>query len=142
MNFPSPKQMLICYFSNLLIVMVSNKDFFIKIIYFIEAQLIYNFVLISTVQQSDSVIYTFSFIIFSTMAYHRILNIVLCDIQQDLSVYPFYTCQFASTNPKLPIHLSSILSTLLGNHASVLFVCEFVLTRISALTFGNFIHHY
>ena len=30
--------------------MVSNKDFFIKRFYFIEVQLIYNFVLISTVQ--------------------------------------------------------------------------------------------
>ena len=61
--------------------MVSNKDFFIKRFYFIEVQLIYNFVLISTVQQSDSVIYIFFSYSFSTVAYHRILNIVLCDTQ-------------------------------------------------------------
>ena len=142
MNFPSPKQMLIYYLSNLLIVMVSNKDFFIKRFYFIEVQLIYNFVLISTVQQSDSVIYIFFSYSFSTVAYHRILNIVLCDTQQDLFVYPFYTCQSASTNPKFPIHLSANLSTLLGNHKSVLYVCESVLIRTSALTFGNFICDY
>ena len=61
---------------------------------FIEVQLIYNVVLISTIQQSDSVvhIYTFFFIFFSIMVYHRILNIVPCrnytvQIQQDLVVY-------------------------------------------------------
>ena len=53
-----------------------------KKIYFIEVQLIYNVVLISAVQQSDSVIhiYTFFFIFFSIMVYHRILNIVPCVI--------------------------------------------------------------
>ena len=57
---------------------------FLKI-YFIEVWLIYNVVLISAVQQSDSVIhiyiYTFFFIFFSMMVYHRILNIVPCAIQ-------------------------------------------------------------
>ena len=51
---------------------------------FIEVQLIYN-VLISVVQQSDSVIYIcisdiyyiFFIILFSIVVYHRILNIVL-----------------------------------------------------------------
>ena len=48
--------------------------------------------LISAVQQSDSVIciYTFYFTFFSIMVYHRILNIVLYAIQYDLVVYPFY----------------------------------------------------
>ena len=71
-------------------------------IYFIEVQLIYTVVLISAVQQSDSVIhmYTFFFILFSIMVYHRILNIVPCAVQQDLVVYPSYI-QFASANPKL-----------------------------------------
>ena len=56
---------------------------------FIEVQLIYNIVLISAVQQSDSVIHIFFFISFSIMVYHRILNIVSCAIHQDLAVYPF-----------------------------------------------------
>ena len=46
--------------------------------------MIYNVVLITAVQQSDSVIrmYTFFlYIFFSIMVYHRILNIVLCAIQ-------------------------------------------------------------
>ena len=48
--------------------------------FFIKVQLIYNVVPISAVQQSDSVIhlYTFFFIFFSIMIYHRILSIVLC----------------------------------------------------------------
>ena len=50
-------------------------------------------------------IYTF-FIFFSIMVYHRIVNIVRSAIQQDLVVYPFYICQFASTNPKLPFNYS------------------------------------
>ena len=47
-------------------------------------------ILISAVQQSDSVIhrYTFFFIFFSIMVYPRILNIAPCAIQEDLVVYP------------------------------------------------------
>ena len=57
--------------------------FFFFLIYFIEVELIYNVVVVSGLQQSDSVIhiYTFSFIFFSIMAYYRILNIVPCTIQ-------------------------------------------------------------
>ena len=53
------------------------------LIYLIEVYLIYNVVLISTVQQSDSVMhrYIFFFIFFSIMVYYRILNIVPCAIQ-------------------------------------------------------------
>ena len=59
--------------------------------YFIELQLIYNVVLISAVQKSDSVIhmYTFFLIFFSMMVYCRTLNIAPCAIQEDLIVYPF-----------------------------------------------------
>ena len=56
--------------------------------------------LIAAVQQSDSVIYiciyyihTYMYILFifiSIMVYHKILNIVLCAMQQDLVFYPFY----------------------------------------------------
>ena len=57
----------------------------------IEVELIYSVVLISAVQQSDSVIhvYTSFFIFFSIMVYPRRLDIVSCAIQQDLVVYPF-----------------------------------------------------
>ena len=52
--------------------------------YFIEAWLIY-MVVFSPIQQNDSDIYTYTHIyvifhIFSIMVYHRILNIVPCDI--------------------------------------------------------------
>ena len=68
--------------------------------YFIEVQLIYKAVLISTVQQSDPVIYiyiyiythtyVYPFLFFSIMVYPRILSIVLCAIQKVLVVYLFY----------------------------------------------------
>ena len=53
--------------------------------------MIYNVVLISAVQQSDSVIhiYTFFFIFFVIMVYPRVLNIVPCAIESDIVVYPF-----------------------------------------------------
>ena len=65
----------------------SRPIFFLIFLFFsMEVQLIYNFVLASGVQQSDSDIhiYTFFFIFFSIMVYHRILNIVPCAIQQDI----------------------------------------------------------
>ena len=70
-------------------------------IYFMEVQLIYNFVLISAVQQSDSVIdlciymhiyvciYIYS-IFFPVMAYDRILNRVPHAPQEDL-IYSIYS---------------------------------------------------
>ena len=77
-------------------------------IYFTEVQLIYNVVLISAVQQSDSVIWTLFFIFFSIMVDHRILNIVPCAIQQDLVVY--YNCTFEEriTNYSFLINFSWI----------------------------------
>ena len=60
--------------------------------YFTEVQLIYNIVLTSDIQQSDSLIhmrvhthiYIHTYIlfhIFSTIVYHRVLDIVCCAIQ-------------------------------------------------------------
>ena len=50
-------------------------------IFFLGIQLIYNVVLISAVQQHDSVIHIIIFHIFSIVVYHRILNIYPCAIQ-------------------------------------------------------------
>ena len=52
----------------------------------------------------------FIFFLISIMVYHRILNIVPYAIQQELVVYPSYTYQFESANPKLPIYPSLTLS--------------------------------
>ena len=42
----------------------------------------YNVVLISAIQQSDSVLHMYDFLIFfSVIVYHRILNIVFCAVQ-------------------------------------------------------------
>ena len=50
--------------------------------------------LVSAVEQSNSVTdryrYKFLFILFSTVVYHRALNIVPCAIKYDLIVYPSY----------------------------------------------------
>ena len=62
-------------------------------IYFIEVWLIYSVVLISTLQESDSVTHIHIYILhifFSIMVYRRILNIVPCAMHQDLLVYPFF----------------------------------------------------
>ena len=69
--------------------------------------------LISAVQQSDSVLYiTYIFILFSILVYHRVLKIVLCAIQWDLVDYPSYIYYrmdnpivsriYTSVNPHLP----------------------------------------
>ena len=72
---------------------------------FIEVYLVYNVVLISTEQQSDSVIiHSFSKIFFFIIVYHRISTIVLCAIQ-DL-VYPFSIEKLPSANPRLLLHPS------------------------------------
>ena len=69
--------------------------------------------LISAVQQSDSVLYiTYIFILFSILVYHRVLKIVLCAIQWDHVDYPSYIYYrmdnpivsriYTSVNPHLP----------------------------------------
>jgi len=52
---------------------------------------IYNIVLVSGVQQSDSDIYVYFFLaIFSIIEYYKLLSTVPCAVQQDLVVYLFY----------------------------------------------------
>jgi len=70
-----------------------------------------NVVLISSAQQSDSVIRTLIymlFIFFPIMARHRTLNVVPCVMQWDLVGYPFYILEFASDNRKLSSHPRSL----------------------------------
>ena len=90
-------------------------------IYLIEVQLTYH-VLVSGVQENDSVIhiYIFFFRFFSAIGYYKILNtlIVPCVGPCCLS---FYISQFASASPKLPIH-PSLLPPTPCNHRSVLHV--------------------
>lgn len=64
--------------------------------------------LISALQQNDSVIYTdkqiggFFIIFFSVMVYLKIPNIVPCAVQYGL-VYPFCMKQFAAPNPNFSV---------------------------------------
>ena len=83
------------------------------------------FLLYSKVIQLYIYIYTFFFIFFSIMIYLRIFNIVPCAVQEDLVVYPSYIYSFASANPTLPLHPSPTPIPI-GNHKSVLYVCESV----------------
>ena len=55
----------------------------------IEVQVVYNVVLVSGVQQSDSVIHIFFFTFFSLISYYKILSRVPCAIQQVLLVIYF-----------------------------------------------------
>ena len=78
-----------------------NKENFrleLNSVFFAEVYLLYN-VVISAIQQSDSVLYIYIYIyththtlffIFFSIFVHRILNIVLSAIQQDLVAYPVH----------------------------------------------------
>ena len=67
---------------------VSDRTFK-KNFYLIEVSLIYN-VLVSGIQQSDSVICVFLFIFFFTMICHRRFDVVPCAIQLDFVFYLSY----------------------------------------------------
>ena len=71
----------------------------------IKVQLIYSVVLISGIQQSDSIyIYIVFFIVFSIIGCYKILNVVPCAIHQDLVFYLFCMQQFVFANPKFLIY--------------------------------------
>ena len=82
--------------------------------------------LISAVQQSDSVTHIYTFKIFSIVVYHRILNIVLCAVQSNLVVYPFFVDMYNSLHLQTSIfHSTPSPSPLpLGNLKSGLYVRE------------------
>ena len=108
---------------------LTQVDIIISIFYFMI--LIFSIIIdlqcsvISTVQQSDPVIYIFFFLTLSSiMFYPKKLDIVPCAIQQDLIAYPLQRQKFASCKPKLPVPPSPSPS-LLGNHKSILQVHEF-----------------
>ena len=93
-------------------------------IYFIEVELIYNVVLISSVQQSDSVIHIYVCICFYILLHYGLLQ----DIKYSSLCYTARPCCLSilyiiiSANPKLPIHPSPTQYPL-GNHKSVFYVC-------------------
>ena len=63
------------------------------------------------------------------MVYYRVLSIAPCATQWGL-VFLFHTWQFAFADPKLPLYPLP-----LGNHRSVLYVCEIVLYLIYCFTY-------
>ena len=77
----------------------------------IEVQLIYSIVLVSGVQQSDSVcVYIHIHILFSVLSHYSLLQNIAyssCAIQLILLVYVFYIDKRTSVNPILPVYPSS-----------------------------------
>ena len=74
---------------------------------FIGVQLIYNVALVSSVQQSESVIHihiSLFFRFFSHIGHYRVLSRVPCAIQQVLISYLFYIQQCVYVHPNLPIY--------------------------------------
>ena len=100
---------------------------FLKLI-FIGVQLLYNVVLVSTVQQSESGvcihISPLFWISFPFRSPQSIEQSSLCYIQQFFICYLLYTQyqQCIYVNPNLPIHPTPSLSPL-GVHTFVLYVC-------------------
>ena len=122
-----------CFFKKIIIFSIwlvysvlSNFFFCCLFNYFLFAKLTLEISNCTNVQQSDPIthIYTFflSHYLSSIMFHHKWLDIVHCAIQQSLIVYPLQMQQFASINPKLPVHPSFPH----GNHKSVLQVHELV----------------
>ena len=91
---------------------------FFKKTYFTEVQLIYNVVLISAVQRSDSVIHIY--IVFHILFHYGLSQ----DIEHSSLCYTVGPC-YNSLHLLIP-DFQSILPSLLGNHKSVLYVCESV----------------
>ena len=95
----------------------SMKSFYFN---FTEEQLIHNAVLITAVQQSDSVIHTCMLLhFFFIMVYHKILNIAPCGMQRTLVfIYPIYRSlhllvpnpQSFPPHPPSPLAPTSLLS--------------------------------
>ena len=90
--------------------------------------LIYNVVLVTGVQKSESVIYIYIyplfFRFFSYTGHYRVLSRVPCAIQQVLISYLFYIQQYVYVNPNLSIYPFPSLSP--SNHKFVLYICNSV----------------
>ena len=89
---------------NTYVILVNNLMYYLFLQFFIGVQLIYNVVLVSVIQQSDSVIQTHThthtyththtfFRLFSHIGHYRILNRVSHAIQQIFISYLFYVQQ-------------------------------------------------
>ena len=92
--------------------------------------MIYNVVLISAVQQSDLYIYIYThilFIFFSSMVYHRILNIVPCAVQWELVVYSGHTFIFYFNLIRVQLIYNAELVSVVQPSDSVMHPHEFIL---------------
>ena len=103
------------------------QDFFLQVLFyslliFMEVELIYNTVLISTHIFSDSIIY-----------YCKIMVITFCATQYRIVAYLFYTSQFVSDNPLpliCPPPSSPLVTASLGLYLWVCFCFAYMFIRI------------
>ena len=107
------------------------ESFFLRVI-FISVQLLYNIVLISAIQQSESATHIHIYLFFrfpSRLGRHRARSGVSGAIQQVHISYLFYPQdqQYMYVNPSLPVHPASPFP--LGIHKFILYLC----VSISAL---------
>ena len=107
--------------------------FLFQFLCYIGVQLIYNVVLVSGVQQSDSVIYIYEiFRFFFHIGYYRLLCSVLSAIQQVLFVYLFNIQLYVYVNlkplidpsPSTHTHLSPLVTIGLFSKSTGLLFCK------------------
>ena len=93
-------------------------------LFYVGIQLVYNVVLVSSVQQSESVICIFIlFRLLSRIDYYIILSRIPCAVHQVLVDFLFYIYLCMCINPKLLIYPLPYVSCF-GNHKSVFEVSE------------------
>ena len=88
--------------------------------------MIYNVLLVSGVQQSESVMHINISIFFSHIGFYTLLSRFSCAIQQVLVHHLFYTvvCMCFSHPPNFS--LPSFISPMYGNHKIGVEICEFL----------------
>ena len=88
-----------------------SVSLFKKIYIYIGVQLISNVVLVSTVQQNESIIHIATFFksCFSHIGHYRVLSRCLCAIQHVLMSYSLYIQQYVYVSPNLYICPSTFL---------------------------------
>ena len=98
----------------------------------VDLQCCANFCCIAS-DQSHIDIYVPFLILSSVMIYHKRLDIVPCAMQQDLVAYPFECSSLYLLTPNSQYILLPT-STLLGNHKSVLYICNFLKVSIELIS--------
>ena len=117
-----------------------TTDSFFKIQFCIEIQFIYNIMPVSAVQQSDSVIHIYTLFFYILFHYGLSQDIKYSSLCYTLgpccsSIRYVIVCIYQLQTPRIFL---SLPYPLLGNHRSVLYVCE----SVSILQIGSFVPYF